>query len=70
MNNSDTLTFIEQALTKIAKDHDSGIPENAIPQIVQLLADYPDFSIRGSRTKLKQGLEKIISNLQAEGKLN
>lgn len=70
MSNPDTFKFVEQALSDIAKDPDSGIVASAIPDIIALLERYPDLSIRGAAPSMKRGLETIIGDLHTQGKLH
>ncbi len=63
-----TLEFIEATLRELSDEYN--IPEDMIPQLIGLLKEYPDTTIRGNKKALRDGLERQIDNIKNQGFLD
>ena len=62
-----TARFIESTLYELADEYT--IPKEMIPQLIGLLEQYPDNSLRGAKKGLRDGLEQQIENIKNQGYL-
>lgn len=59
--------YIERTLYDIADEFN--IPKQIIPQVSQLIEQFPDSEARNSKNELKGALAKIIEDIRRQGAL-
>lgn len=60
------IDFMKDRLMQLAPEH--GVPEELIEQLVHLMNEHPNVKEFGAKTRLREGMEKIIENAIMEGK--